>query len=763
MLFLLSFILINYINLFLLYSEKNNKLDIEENSVCGAADWSIENRKKGLKYLNKATTEAQQEQYLKGLLANGTVPNAPKFWEGNANNNGTGNDGDRANESVIWGNKSNDNYYYTNNNNNNNNNSLLRSGSNMRNSRDDNNNNNNNYYNNSSYLVSPTEIMLHWSSIKNDSVSFYSLEFAGPTGTTTRFLKYKEIFRDPEDASPNSLFKYFRLINGLLPGTSYAFRIRSFNGFGPGEYTYKIFTTRPAAPNCPVILTLTSESVKLKWLFSVSYFRHINELKKLFLDVDVDNSGSVSREELLLVLNDINSHSKELKIFLNKIANKIGLDTNQGYESLFDMIEGDDDGTLTWNEFESFFMSIGWASNVNDDNNDTTNNNNNNNNNDNTNIRESITSLNSSISNIEKKKKMMEQQLAGLTYVIEKCQNEFLNEYEEVLRTNLGHGTIYRLEPGKSYRFRIYAINIDNIRGPPSDSIVVHTMLEIPLTPTIILKNVQSKKISISWKKRIQNGSNIKDKKTIQNMLSDWAGSHGEDDGGVSIETAFAKYDIDRSGTIDINEFDFLLKDLGIEPNEERKREAFALLDLDNNGVINFEEFGIWWRRDEVSYTIKRSDAILPQYLVDDRCDIRSSTLNIGLPRGDQSKSLLKIGTGAEVGSGTGAGTGTRPRSALRGSRESYDAENDNNSVHSVKSKSQGSVTSNRSKSVGRIRPKSATLSGRNNDVTNIPPGNGGIALLERRKMEKQVAMPIVCHRGPGTKCDIAGLEPNRL
>ena len=29
---------------------------------------------------------------------------------------------------------------------------------------------------------------------------------------------------------------------------------------------------------------------------------------------------------------------------------------------MFDMIEGDDDGTLSWKEFEAFFMAHGWGS-----------------------------------------------------------------------------------------------------------------------------------------------------------------------------------------------------------------------------------------------------------------------------------------------------------------------------------------------------------------------------------------------------------------
>ena len=378
--FYLHFRIPNILHIYSNFSKKNNKSTVEDSVNCGASDWSIEDRKIGLRYLNKITKEAQQEEYLKGLLANGTVPNAPKLWEGSANvNSSSVIDGEKNDENSNWGNNTN-------------NLGISKGGSNtmkksltLRNSKDD--------INLSSYLASPTQLMIHWGALKGDAVSFFSLEFAGVTGTTTKYLKYKEIFRDPEDAGPESVFKYSRLIEGLLPGTSYAFRVRSFNGFGPGEYTYKVFTTRPAAPSCPVILSISSESVKLRWLFSLSFFKHINELKILFTDADIDNSGTVNREELTEIFNDGNSHSKELKIFLTKIAMKIGLDVVQGYGALFDMIEGDDDGTLTWKEFESFFMSAGWAANdsiVNS-------------------VRDSVTSLNSSVLNLDKCKKNLEQ------------------------------------------------------------------------------------------------------------------------------------------------------------------------------------------------------------------------------------------------------------------------------------------------------------------------------------------------------------------
>jgi Ca2+-binding EF-hand superfamily protein len=58
----------------------------------------------------------------------------------------------------------------------------------------------------------------------------------------------------------------------------------------------------------------------------------------------------------------------------------------------------------------------------------------------------------------------------------------------------------------------------------------------------------------------------------------------GEADTGVSVETAFAKYDKDHSGFIDIKELALLLSDLGVQVTEERLSDAFAEFDKNGDG-----------------------------------------------------------------------------------------------------------------------------------------------------------------------------------
>lgn len=56
-------------------------------------------------------------------------------------------------------------------------------------------------------------------------------------------------------------------IQGLTPNTRYGFRVRAFNGFGPGVYAHGCFATRPAQPATPVLVRAAPTEVVLQWVF----------------------------------------------------------------------------------------------------------------------------------------------------------------------------------------------------------------------------------------------------------------------------------------------------------------------------------------------------------------------------------------------------------------------------------------------------------------------------------------------------------------
>ena len=533
--------------------------------------------------------------------------------------------------------------------------------------------------------------------------------FVGVTGEG----KYREIYRDPPDADPDNTFSFTFTKKDLQPGIEYRFRIRAFNGYGPGSYSYKTFTTVTLAPLQPKVTKVSSEGITLRWLFSKQFFRRFEELKRLFLVADTDHSGIVSREELAAVLDDHAAGNKPLKEFLGKAARGLGIDITQGYGTLFDAIESDDDGGLSWDEFQSFFLAIGWGNTagVADQNKSLAN----------AVVSQSLRSSVMSAGSVDSLRSssrpgMVKQN--DLTYVVERCESEIGGVYKDVCRSMSGHASIHRLEAGKSYRFRVYSLNAEGVAGPRSPEVVVHTLLETPPPPTAPVKYLSSKKLLLTWKPRNHNTSS-RDKAVIDKMLGDWAGSHSENDGGVSIEKVFQKYDRDNSGTIDSAELAVVLTDLGIEVTEEHLSEAFKELDENGDGVISFEEFGKWWRRDEVIYTIKRSEEVTGMINKQDDESVGNSASRKGV------------------------------KGNIANSRDVLKTIPEETSVHSDR---QGSLNKSRPRSASSIR---------------VSKSNAGQAVITTtataKQKPRQVGVPIVSYRDSKTRCEVAGLTPNRL
>lgn len=62
------------------------------------------------------------------------------------------------------------------------------------------------------------------------------------------------------------------------------------------------------------------------------------------------------------------------------------------------------------------------------------------------------------------------QTVKGVSYVVESCVNEFSKDYADVVKAPLNASgvTVKHLTAGKSYRFRVYGINVDGVKGPSS-------------------------------------------------------------------------------------------------------------------------------------------------------------------------------------------------------------------------------------------------------------------------------------------------------
>jgi Ca2+-binding EF-hand superfamily protein len=60
---------------------------------------------------------------------------------------------------------------------------------------------------------------------------------------------------------------------------------------------------------------------------------------------------------------------------------------------------------------------------------------------------------------------------------------------------------------------------------------------------------------------------------------------------GVSPHDVFAKFDVNKDGTLDIGEFTNMVKFLGLMYTNEKIDEAFRCIDTDGNGMLSADEF----------------------------------------------------------------------------------------------------------------------------------------------------------------------------
>lgn len=76
------------------------------------------------------------------------------------------------------------------------------------------------------------------------------------------------------------------------------------------------------------------------------------------------------------------------------------------------------------------------------------------------------------------------------------------------------------------------------------------------------------------------------------------AGTVFESSKKKKVRAIFNKYDTDKSGELDLAEFDKLCQDLGEVYTPEQLEVALDEIDADGNGGIDFEEFYKWWCAD---------------------------------------------------------------------------------------------------------------------------------------------------------------------
>ena len=406
---------------------------------------------------------------------------------------------------------------------------------------------------------STDRLLLRWKAQSNSLVAFFSLEMSGPLGSKEhQNNEFKEIFRDPPDADSDPVHSFMVQNPRLLPNTTYSFRLRAFNGFGPGPYVRADFTTQPVAPPTPVLVAAGTNAVNIKWKFGSKTNQMFGALKKVFSKLTGEYDRSVSRVDLLLFLE--RSHP-ELLLFLRGTTLSMG-----NRVSLYDAISSHGDDSIYCNEIERYQELV-----VDD-------------------------SKGSALSFTRTK------------YVIEQCVSQQEEAYEPVWRGRAGEATIKGLTMNSTFRFRVYAINIDGQRGVASEALTVNTLCDTPAQLRLAggRTPVTMNSAKLTWAELDIEGASRRSGRDFEKMIADWTKSSGaaKDDDGVSVDMVFAQYDRSRSGRIEGADLLNLLQDLGVHSSEERLRDAWQ--DLDSGGYITFDNFEQWWTSKKVTYVVKR-------------------------------------------------------------------------------------------------------------------------------------------------------------
>ena len=258
--------------------------------------------------------------------------------------------------------------------------------------------------------------------------------------------EFKEIFRDPPDANSEAEFSFW--VDRLQPNTTYSFRIRAFNGFGPGPYIRKDFTTQPAAPPTPVLVKAATNAATIKWKFGSRTSRHFAVLKKIFNALSSDDVTPLPRVDLLLHLEK--KHPETLLFLRSAVIARESM-------TVFDAIESHDDPNVYYGEIERYQEL------VQDD----------------------------SSSNVS---------FTRTKYVVERCTSERDEVHEQVWRGSAGEAMIKGLNPNCTYRLRVFAVNIDGVRGEASEHIVVNTLCETPGQVKVAKKGgIGSDRVRLCW------------------------------------------------------------------------------------------------------------------------------------------------------------------------------------------------------------------------------------------------------------------------
>ena len=376
-----------------------------------------------------------------------------------------------------------------------------------------------------------TRLVLRWRPTsqgigKSGPVAFFSLEFSGALGSRAqRENRFTEIARDPPSARDDA-FAFQHVVSGLEPNTTYVFRLRAFNSFGPGPYTWQQLTTPPMRPMQPMPIKVGPRGVLLRWKIPEALEQRAAELKRSFYQAAEDDTAAIeiasklraiyaaSPEDVtdgfhrgltaadavvarrVVWLELIDEQYRPLLDFLRRAKTSAAAASHLSYGvghgataklSLLDVFETSSCEIIEWSWIrerlastaeidgdaaglaDRGLVSTGEAARM---------------------VGDALAKRDARARGSDSANATVQrvQQLAApTTYVLERCRSERQGDWEEVLRTRFGEAAVNGLEPNVAYQFRVRAVNVDGATSHPGRATVVNTLLDAPAAPQLAL------------------------------------------------------------------------------------------------------------------------------------------------------------------------------------------------------------------------------------------------------------------------------------
>eukprot|EP00939_MAST-03C_sp_MAST-3C-sp1_P000780 g780.t1 len=481
-----------------------------------------------------------------------------------------------------------------------------------------------------------TSLRIGWGEADgSDPVAFFALETCGREGSQTHQRQsWRTVCVDPPSAASQDDPAYEFVMDELRPNAAYHFRIRALNGHGASGYTHAVLATAPSSPATPVVTHAGVSSIDLCWASAKDrrLANQLDRMKELFREIDIDGSGEISRDELRRALRDdknadlrkmINSTpaapsevrsrltlSQRLKLNATKRETNESADEGPSDDedraatnlrksdgfSVFDMIEQNDDGDLSWDEFVRFFGKramkihrVGGKSRVN------------------------------------KRSSSIATKSVVQTCVSTTDADDSDRSWKDVYVGMDTTCTVKNLKPGRRYRFRVLFVTHEGIESATSDSVVASCQLPAPPIPKLAgdrddaiaaralqIRVAAGKAAEIVLPMRFKHkGSDVGG---ADDLLKQWALSSDalriEREGGVSVRSIFDSFDADGSGSIDARELKNVLAALDAPNDRTAVRRAMTELDTDRSGQIELGEFYRWFESTKLTIVVKRDRGV---------------------------------------------------------------------------------------------------------------------------------------------------------